>query len=137
MHLRTELEFSPQQHQGKSFVVVKDPITSRYFSFTETQATILELLREPIDAPTLASRASVKLGGTLPLATIEAFLTSLEEKWLLDTPAVQEQLVNVKSHQLKDDSFLYWKRASFNPHRIFDFLLPRARWAFTPAFHVF
>ena len=70
MHLRTELEFSPQQQQGKSFVVVKDPITSRYFRFTETQAAILEFLREPIDARTLAARASEKLGGTLPLATI-------------------------------------------------------------------
>lgn len=66
MHLRTELEFSYQQQQGKSFVVVKDPITSRYFRFTETQAAILELLREPIDAPTLAARASEKLGGTAP-----------------------------------------------------------------------
>ena len=30
--LRSDLEFSPQQHQNKSFVVVKDPITARYFS---------------------------------------------------------------------------------------------------------
>src|ERR1043165_7369677 len=92
MHLRTELEFSPQQHQGKSFLVVKDPVTSRYFRFTQTQAAILELLKEPIDIPTLAARASEKLGGTLSIGTIEAFLKSLEEKWLIDTPAVQENL---------------------------------------------
>src|SRR4051812_30513429 len=109
MQLRTELEFSPQQHQGKSFVVVKDPVTSRYFRFTETQAAILAFLHEPIDAPTLAARASEKLGGTLPVATIEAFLKSLEEKWLLDTPAVQEKLVTIKTHKQDDDSFLYWK----------------------------
>src|SRR5437870_8472423 len=66
MHLRTELEFSPQQQQGKSFVVVKDPVTSRYFRFTETQAAILEFLWEPINAPTLAARASEKLGGRCP-----------------------------------------------------------------------
>jgi putative peptide zinc metalloprotease protein len=137
MQLRTELEFSPQQHQGKSFVVVKDPVTSRYFRFTETQAAILEFLREPIDAPTLAQRASEKLGGTLPLATVEGFLKSLEDKWLLDTPSVQEKLLSIKSHKRDDQSFLYWKLVAFNPAKIFDFLLPRMRWVFTPAFHVF
>src|SRR5258706_16400940 len=89
MHLRTELEFSPQQQQGKSFVVVKDPITARYFRFTESQAAILELLREPavpIDAPTLAAEASKKLQASIPVETIEGFLRSLEDKWLLDTP---------------------------------------------------
>src|SRR5436190_16721080 len=136
MQLRTELEFSPQQHQGKSFVVVKDPVTSRYFRFTETQAAILEFLKEPIDTPTLAVRASEKLGGTLPLATVEGFLKSLADKWLLDTPAVQEKLLSIKSHKRDDESFLYWKLISFNPEKIFKFLLPRMRWVFTPAFHV-
>src|SRR6266567_765950 len=124
-HLRPGLEFSPQQHQGKSFVVVKDPVTSRYFRFTESQAAILELLGAPIDAATLAERASEKLGGTIPVATIEAFLKSIEEKWLLDTPAVQEKLAAIESHQLHDRNILYWKVASINPERIFDWLLPR------------
>src|SRR5438876_5153092 len=91
MHLRTELEFSPQQHQGKSFVVVKDPVTARYFRFTESQAAILELLRAPTDAETVAAEASIKLNANIPRATIEAFLRSLEDKWLLDTPAVREK----------------------------------------------
>src|SRR5258706_5298999 len=98
MHLRTELEFSPQQQQGKSFVVVKDPVTSRYFRFTESQAVILDLLREPLDAPSLAARASEKLGGAIPVATIEGFLKSLEEKWLLDNASVRDKLLNVESH---------------------------------------
>ena len=137
MHLRTELEFSPQQHQGKSFVVVKDPVTSRYFRFTEAQAAILEFLREDIDAQDLAARASEKLGATIPLATIEGFLKSLEDKWLLDTPSVQEKLVSVKTHKQDDESWLYWKLVSFNPEKIFNFLLPRVRWVFTPGFQVF
>src|SRR5262245_48886991 len=129
MHLRTELEFSPQQQQGKSFVVVKDPVTSRYFRFTESQAVLLELLREPTDAATLAARASEKLGGRLSLATIEGFLKSLEDKWLLDTPAVQEKLLSIKSYKRDDDdTFLYWKLIAFNPEKIFNFLLPRMRW---------
>ena len=135
--LRTGLELSPQQHQGKSFVVVKDPITSRYFRFTESQAVILSFLHEPVTAATLAERVSEKLGGTVPTTTIEGFLKSLEDKWLLDTPQVREKISNVESHKLQDRNLLYWKLASINPERIFDWLLPRTRWAFTKGFHVF
>src|SRR4030095_5190258 len=92
--LRSDLEFSPQQQQGKAFVVVKDPVTARYFRFTESQAAILELLRKPLDASTLARDASERLNGSIPLATIEGFLQSLEDKWLLDTVAIRVQHVN-------------------------------------------
>src|SRR5262249_34219924 len=130
--LRSDLEFSPQQHQSKSFVVVKDPITARYFRFTESQAVILELLHESVDSSTLAAKASERLKGSIPLATIEAFLKSLEDKWLLDTPAVRDKLASLNSHKLHDRNFLYWKMLSINPERIFAWLLPRTQWAFTP-----
>src|SRR5689334_10016641 len=91
--LRTGLEFSPQQQQGKSFVVVKDPVTARYFRFTQSQAALLELLRDaPIAAPALAAEASKKLNAAIPVETIEGFLKSLEDKWLLDTPEVRAKL---------------------------------------------
>jgi len=150
LQLRSNLEFSPQQHQGKSFVVVKDPVTSRYFRFTESQAAILEFLRPiagptagptggaPLDAAALAALASEKLGATISAATIQAFLNSLEDKWLLDTPEVREKLVNIESHKLRrDGSPLYWQALSLNPEKIFEWLLPRTGWAFTQAFHVF
>jgi len=120
VRLRAGLEFSPQQHQGKSFVVVKDPVTSRYFRFTESQAKILDLLRDPDagsdGAPELAERVSEKLGASVPVATIEGFLKSLEDKWLLDTPSVREKLVNIESQKLQDRNLL-WKLASFNPEK--------------------
>ena len=137
-HLRQGLEFSPQQQQGKSFVVVKDPVTARYFRFTEAQAVILDCLRDPIDAPLLAEKVGERLGGQVPLASIQGFLKSLEDKWLLDTPEVLAKLADVKSHQLDDRSnILYKKIASFNPEKIFAWLLPRTEWAFTKTFHVF
>src|SRR3989442_14166399 len=139
--LRPGLEFSPQQQQGKSFVVVKDPVTARYFRYTQTQAVILDLLRDPaenMDAPALAAKVSERLGGQVPVTTIEGFLKSLEDKWLLDTPEVLEKLSNVEGHKLNDrNNILYRKIASFNPEKIFAWLLPRTEWAFTRGFHVF
>src|SRR5437016_6357964 len=138
VQLRSGLEFSPQQHQGKSFVVVKDPVTARYFRFTEAQAAILDFLREPIDTVSLSEQVSGKLGGNVPLTAIEGFLKSLEDKWLLDTPAVLEKLLTVESHKLNDrNNILYRKVASFNPEKIFAWLLPRTGWAFTKGFHIF
>src|SRR5438132_465437 len=139
--LRPGLEFSPQQHQGKSFVVVKDPVTARYFRFTQTQAVILDLLRDPaenMDAAELAAKVSEKLGGQVPVSTMEGFLKSLEDKWLLDTPEVLEKLSNVEGHKLNDrNNILYRKIASFNPEKIFAWLLPRTECAFTKGFHSF
>src|SRR5688572_23832037 len=110
--LRLDLEFSHQQQLGKAFLVVKDPVTLRYFRFTESQAAILDLLNQPIDARTLAARASEKLGGTLPVATVEQFIKSLDDKWLLNTPSNLDKLLNVTSHKLEGGSFFYWKLAS-------------------------
>src|SRR5437867_12336393 len=135
--LRSGLEFSPQQYQGKTYVVVKDPVTARYFRFTHNQAAILDLLLTPTELPALADAVSEKLGAAVPVATLEAFLKSLEDKWLLDTPAVREKLVNIESQQLKDRNLLYWKLVSINPEKIFAWLLPRLGWVFTRGFHVF
>jgi len=136
VQLRQDLQQSRQQHQGKTYLVVKDPIARRYFRFTETQAAILDLLSSPTDAEKVAATASEKIG-TVSVSTINAFLDSLESKDLLDTPAVRERLGTVGSpNKLKQSSILYKQVAAFDPERIFNWLLPRTRWAFTPAFHV-
>src|SRR5262245_23173626 len=138
VQLRQDLQQSQQQHQGKSYLVVKDPIARRYFRFTQSQAAILELMADPTDAESVAIHASEKLGTSVSPATIAAFFDSLESKNLLDTAAVRERLGTVDSHnQRKQSSIFYRQVASFDPERIFNWLLPRTRWAFTPAFQVF
>jgi len=136
VQLRQDLQQSRQQHQGKTYLVVKDPVSRRYFRFTETQAAILDLLNEPRDAETVAATASEKLGN-VSAATISSFFESLESKDLLDTPAVRERLGALGSpNKRQQSSVLYKQVASLNPERIFDWLLPRTRWAFTPAFQI-
>ena len=135
VQLRKDLQQSRQQQQGKSYLVVKDPVARRYFRFTETQAAILEFLAEPADAETVAARVSDKLGGTVNPASIAAFFDSLESKDLLDTPAVRDRLGSGSSPN-KRSSILYKQVASFNPERIFDWLQPRTQWMFTPAFQI-
>ena len=135
VQLRKDLQQSRQQQQGKTYLVLKDPLARRYFRFTETQAAILEFLAEPTDAEKVAVRVSDKLGGKVNPANIAAFFDSLESKDLLDTPAVRDRLGSGNSPN-KRSSILYKQVASFNPERILDWLQPRTRWMFTPAFQV-
>jgi multidrug efflux pump subunit AcrA (membrane-fusion protein) len=134
--LRPDLERSEQRHQGASVLVVKDPIARRYFRFTEGQAALLALMEEPIDATSLALAVSEKFGQTISPESINAFFKSLEQKLLLDTPQVRETLEAMGGQQRKERNLLYWKLAAIDPERVFAWLLPRTRWAFTPAFHV-
>jgi len=61
VQLRQDLQQSRQQHQGKSYLVVKDPLARRYFRFTESQATILELLATPTTPEKVAAQVAEKL----------------------------------------------------------------------------
>ena len=137
VQLRRDLEHSYQLQQGKSYLVVKDPVTRRYFRFTEAQATIIETFKgEPRDFDSIAALASDKLNTRVSSSTIEAFCKSLEEKFLLETPEVREKLGAIRGQQLEARNFLYWKIASVDPERIFAWLLPRTQWAFKPSFQV-
>src|SRR5215471_7932913 len=135
--LRTDLEFSSQQHLGKNYVVVKDPLTKRYFRFTENQKVLLDLLSEPVTVMDIAQSASVRFGASISASTIDSFLKSLEDKLLLDCDRVREQLDNYKGQKLESRNLLYWKLMSINPERIFEWLIPRTKWAFTKSFHTF
>jgi hypothetical protein len=133
--LRSDLEFSSQQHLGKNYVVVKDPVTKRYFRFTESQKVILDCLAEPTDVSTLVSDVGHALNAMVSEGSIEGFLKSLEDKLLLDTERVREKLGTYSSQKLQDRNLLYWKLASLNPERVFDWLLPRTA-GLTIWFHV-
>src|SRR5215470_3603197 len=138
VQFRQDLERSYQVQQGKSYLVIKDPLTRRYFRFTQTQASIIELFAEaPETIETVAERASEELKTSVSPGTIEAFCKSLEEKLLLETPEVREKVKAVSGQRLDArSSFLYWKVGSIDPVRIFDWLVPRTRWAFTPTFQI-
>jgi putative peptide zinc metalloprotease protein len=135
--LRSDLEFSSQRQLGKSYFVVKDPITKRYFRFTENQKVLLDLLKEPSDLSSIARLASENLGGSVAVETVAAFLNSLEDKLLLDTELVRVKLESYRSQKLENRNLLYWKLGSLNPERIFSWLIPRTQWAFSRWFHVF
>lgn len=135
--IRPELERSTQTHHGQTFLVVKDPITGRYFRFTESQAIVLELLSSPIDSASLSTRASAKLGVDIPQATLVRLLDSLETRGLLDTPGTRARLAQIADRPGGEQNWLYLKLGSIDAEPVFDWLAPKVEWCFTRAFHLF
>ena len=120
VQLRRDLEHSRQQQQGKTYLVVKDPVTRRYFRFTEAQASILELFIDgPEEVSLIAELASERLNTAISPSTIDSFCKSLEEKLLLEAPEIHEKLAAIRGQQLQGRNFLYWKIASLNPEGVF------------------
>src|SRR5262252_5544159 len=106
--LRKDLEFSSQQHLDKNYVVVKDPVTKRYFRFTENQKVILDFLAKPTDVSRLVNDVGRALNAVISEGSIEGFLKSLEDKLLLDTERVREKLGTYSAQKLQDRNLLYW-----------------------------
>ncbi len=140
--LRPELEFSRQTQHGSSYVVVKDPITFRYFQFHETHAVIsaiLALVRSPIDIETLSAIVSERVGAKVNPTSLERLLHSFDQKLLLDTPATRAKLEADSGPKARNDdtNLLYERLVSVNAEAVFEWLFPKVRWCFTPAFNVF
>ena len=137
--LRPELEFSTQTQHGKNYVVVKDPVTLRYFRFSDAQAVILDLARAPIDIETLAAAVSERIGANVKRASLEGLLNSLDQKLLLDTPAAHAKLEEYRGRKTRDTdgNLLYLRLVSLDAEAVFEWLFPKVRWCFTPAFNFF
>ncbi len=137
--LRPELEFSTQTQHGKNYVVVKDPVTLRYFRFSDAQAVILDLARAPIDIETLAAAVSERIGANVKRASLEGLLDSLDQKLLLDTPAAHAKLEEYRGRKTRDTdgNLLYLRLVSLDAEAVFEWLFPKVRWCFTPDFNFF
>ena len=81
--LRSDLEIRSEPNAG---VVVKDPITLRFYRFTAVQASVLELLDGQNDLPAIAARVSEKHQTPVTEEQLREFLGKLQALCLLDHP---------------------------------------------------
>lgn len=132
---RSDLQLSEQTQQGKRYLIVKDPLTGRFFRFTEAQAQILNLMDSPLSVEELAERAAAMWEAPVDVATIQGFVDSLEQKLLLETPEVRSRIAEQQGRQPRS-SILYRKAWSFNPTRLLAWLYPKVRFAFSVPFHL-
>lgn len=132
MHLypefRQDLVVREHKVDGKSVFVVKDPVANTFFRFIVFQYYVATLLDGTHSLSEVGEAVSARMGRTVNLKSIEAFVDRLDAYGLLEASAAQEKS--------KARSLLHLTVPLVNPDRIIDGLYARLSWCFTPAFVV-
>jgi putative peptide zinc metalloprotease protein len=131
---RSDLEIHPEVDSG---IIVKDPITRRFFRFTPVQASAIELLDGKKDLASIAKIVAQKHQTEVLEEQLADFMGKLQTLLLLDHPYCWAQLE--KATKVKQKTFrnlLSIKIHAFNPDRLLAFLDKRLRFCFSTFFSV-
>jgi putative peptide zinc metalloprotease protein len=133
--LRRDLVMSRQGPAESVVWVVKDPVTGRFFRFRQIEACILDLLDGATRLETIRQCVEAQFHSPLPAATLEQFIARLRVLGLLEEAAPEAERIAPGRRRLGGD-ILYLRWRLFDPDRLFDRLVKRLRFLFTPQFLV-
>ncbi len=130
--LRSDLDIRSEQNAG---VVVKDPVTLRFYRFTPVQASVLDLLNGQNDLPAIAAQVTEKHQTPVTEEQLREFLGKLQALLLLDHPYCWNKLSGAAARKRTIiRSLLSIKIHAFNPDQLLTRLERRLRFCFAPAF---
>jgi len=132
---RSDLTVSRQQTAGGTVFVVKDPVSGEFFRFREVEQFIAEQLDGGTGLDVVRQRTEETFSATLPTETLNAFIRNLEETGLLETEKTRKKKPAGQPGRVRGN-LLYLRFKSFDPDRLFNRLVRRVRFFFTPHFVV-
>jgi multidrug resistance efflux pump len=133
--LRTDLEIRAESPAPGSAVIVKDPVTRRFYRFTHVQAAALRRLDGKTEHRSVAESVTAECGAAVTEAQIDEFAGKLRALLLLDHPgcwARLERALKPKNRFL--GSILSIKIHAFNPDALIARLEKKFAFCFTPVF---
>src|SRR5258705_9595112 len=131
--LRSDLTVSRQQTTDGPRCVIKDARSGRFFRFGELEQFIAEQLDGETPLDVVRQRTETRFAAPLPPESLAGFVRSLEKSGLLVGEG-EDQNRGVTSHGRVRGSLLYLRFRLFDPDRLFDRLVRRVRFCFTPSF---
>ncbi|HKG93071.1 MAG TPA: efflux RND transporter periplasmic adaptor subunit [Gemmatimonadaceae bacterium] len=130
--LRDDLLVSKQETRDETFFVVKDPTTRRFFRLREAEYYVARQLDGASPLEAVRGRVATTLGEELEPDELEGFVAQLRRQGLL-APEGEHGAPAARGGLLRGN--LLWLRVkAIDPHRLFEWLLPRVRVCFTPGF---
>ncbi len=130
--LRSDLEI---RSEANSSVIVKDPITHRFYRFTSVQAAVLDLLNGQNDPLSIATEVSRKQQTEVTEEQVKDFAAKLQNLLLLDHPYCWTKLGSLtKGRRTIIRSLLSIKIHAFNPDKLLTSLERKLRFCFRPGF---
>lgn len=140
---RADLEVVPQRYEGRTYFVVKDPVSLRYYRFKEQEHFLLKLMDggHTLDAAQKAFEDRFR-PERLKLEDLEQFGQQLLTMGLVQNEAPQagKQLYENRTKRIRMEwmqtltNILYIKIPVFDPEKTLRRMLPYLRWMFTRIF---
>jgi putative peptide zinc metalloprotease protein len=141
VRMRADLTTVRQRYQGKTYWVVKEPISLAYFRFEEEEFAILEML----DGRTSLDEMRARFESRFPPQKItseelQQFIGSLHRSSLVvaDLPGQGRQLNDRHDDRLRRERKQAWTNVlslrfkGIDPQPVLDWLYPRTAWLFHP-----
>src|SRR5438477_3115674 len=143
IRMRRDVEIAPQKYEGRTYYVVKDPVSLRYYRFKEQEHFLIGLMD---GASTLdeAQKAYEKRfrPERLTLEDLEGFGQQLLTAGLAqnESPQAGKQLFDRRKKRRRSEwmqaltNILYIKIPIFDPEKLLERMLPHLKWMFTTWF---
>ncbi len=133
--LRKDLIVRTQQTAHETSVIVKDPISRKFFRMGEAEQFIAEQLDGKTSLEEIRQRVEVRFGGNLPMETLNGFLQNLNKYGFLETDDGTKSKPYREPPRFRG-SALYCRFKVFDPCQILQRLVSRTGFFYTPYFCV-
>ncbi len=130
--LRTDLIVRTQQTSHETSVIVKDPVSRKFFRMGEAEQFIAEQLDGKTPLEVIRQRVEVRFGGELPMEALNGFLQNLKQYGFLETEGGTGK--PYREPPRFRGSALYCRFKVFDPCELLKRLVTRTGFLYTPYF---
>src|SRR5207248_7196476 len=130
---RSDLTVRTQETNGERFFILKDPVSGEFFRFREAEHFIADQFDGETQVETVRKNTEERFGAALSAETLNAFIKHLEKTGLLETNQAGKNSGNDRRGRIRGN-LLYLRFKIFDPDQLFNRLVPRVRFFFTPFF---
>lgn len=142
LRLRPDLEIAPQRYEGRTFFIVKDPVSLRYYRFSEQEHFLLQLTDAAHTLDESQKEFEKRFSPErLTLVDLEQFGQQILTVGLAhnEAPQAGQQLYDRRSKRLRREwlallNIMYIKVPVFDPDKLLTRMLPYLHWIFTTWF---
>jgi len=133
--LRRDLTVSRLETANGGFLIVKHPVSGRFYRFKEAERFIAEQLDGETPLDDIRERTEARFGASLGADTLNAFVKNLDKIGLLETGKSAEKQDPARRTRIRGN-LLYLRLALFDPDRLLTRIVPRLGFLFTRRFLV-
>jgi len=143
IHIRSDLKIAPQKYEGRTYYVVKDPVSMRYYRFKEQEHFLIRLMDGSHTLDEAQKEYEKRFRPErLTLEDLEGFAQQLLTAGLAhnESPQAGKQLFDRRKKRRRSEwmqtltNILYIKIPLFDPDKLLTRMLPYCRWIFTFTF---